>query len=402
MPACPNGAEPNPTGAGLQVWIDRAQLPLDIISLLSNYAPWAYAAIAASLVSIDGVCAENPDPPEPFTLQDVIAQTASVVSAGGFGNPAVIEKAYRWLRYQQFLTYCQCKLPTTDPTHNCVSWSAPLTIGSLGAVLGPFPVTIDQSVYDAILDFPDGSWTWFRQGSGQVDGGAHTGNDLDIQIQVNTGAWVTMDDIQTLNQLGTFCNSRNMSASTPKFSTLTNLRIVNNAGGTHQISDFSYCWCATAIEPPGLPVQPPFTGVPVAPVTACSTDDLCKMITELSHRLTNVSTQVSDIQAVVTSRDVLVELSRQNISGEGQAELALGTRAVSVELTSIGPEAYTSALGRPRGLMRVGSLRYGDGIGYSPRRFIDADRFDDVPPIGALTVSWQLLSGTSGILKHLG
>jgi hypothetical protein len=384
------------------VWIDRVQLPLDIISLLSNYAPWAYAAIAASLVSIDGVCAENPDPPEPFTVQDVIVQTASTVTAGAISNAAVIEKAYRWLRYQQFLTYCQCKLPPTDPTHNCVSWSAPLTIGSLGNILGPFPVTIDQAVYDSFPTFENGTWTWFRQGHGTVDGGAHTGNSLNIQYLASNGTWVTVDDIQTLNSQGTFCNSRNMSAATPKFSPTTSIRIVNNAGGTHQISDFSYCFCATTSTPPPLPVQPPFTGVPVAPVTACSTDDLCRMITELSHRLTNVSGQVSDIQAVVTTRDVLEELSRQTISGEGEATLVLGTRAVSVELTAIGPEAYTSALGRPRGLMRVGSLRYGDGIGYSPRRFIDADRFDDPLPVGALTVSWQLLPGTSGILKHLG
>jgi hypothetical protein len=125
------------------------------------------------------------------------------------------------------------------------------------------------------------------------------------------------------------------------------------------------------------------------------------MITELSHRLTNVAAQVSDIQATVGGRDVLTEISRQTITGEGEANLALGTRAVSVELTVLGPDAYTSALGRPRGLMRVGSIRYGDGVGYSPRRFIDADRFDDVVDPFALTVSWQLLPGTTGILKML-
>lgn len=126
------------------------------------------------------------------------------------------------------------------------------------------------------------------------------------------------------------------------------------------------------------------------------------MVTELAHRLTVVASQVSDIQASLTSTGVLQELARLTMTQEGESPLVLGTRAVSVELTALGDEAFTSALGRPRGLMRVGSVRWFDGVGYSPRRFIDADRFNDARPAGALSISWQLLPGTQGILKFLG
>jgi hypothetical protein len=126
------------------------------------------------------------------------------------------------------------------------------------------------------------------------------------------------------------------------------------------------------------------------------------MITEINRRLSMIAGQISDIQASTGGFDQLQVLTTQQMTPEGEATLVLGTRAVSVELTALGDEAFTSALGRPRGLMRVGSVRWGDGIGYSPRRFIDADRFDDARPAGATTISWQLLPGTTGILKMLG
>jgi hypothetical protein len=125
------------------------------------------------------------------------------------------------------------------------------------------------------------------------------------------------------------------------------------------------------------------------------------MVNDLVRAMTTIGAQLSDVQAILTGVDQLAQLSSQTITGEGEATLALGTRAVSLEVTKLSDTAFTSALGRPRGLMRVGSIRFGDGVGYSPRQFIDGDRFDVTRPPGALVVSWQLLPNAEATLKFL-
>ena len=94
-------------------------------------------------------------------------------------------------------------------------------------------------------------------------------------------------------------------------------------------------------------------------------------------------------------------LSSADISGEGELALPIGTRAVAIELQELGDEAFTSALGRPRGLMRVGSVRWGSSTGYSERIFIDADKWQRPRPANVQSLSWQLLAGTSGTLTFL-
>lgn len=402
MPACPYGAEANELGAGTQVWLDRAVLAADVALLIRNYAPAAFAAIAASLVDIDQVCSENPDPPAPVTFEDILRQTASTVTAGALADPVLIQKAYAWLKYQQFLTYCVCLPPPETPGNNCTHAPASVSLGSLGSTTAAFPVTVDQAVYDSWPVQPNGDWTWGIQGSAQVSGAATTGNDLFIEYQAPSGNWVdTTVDLQLLNS-STSCLYLNFQASTPRFGTTTAIRIRNGAGGTYTLANLEVCFCASVPTPLPLPPQPPIGDVPLPPALACATDDLCAMVTELAQRLTVIATQISDIQASLIGNDLLQELGSLNMAPEGQVNLVLGTRAVSVELTELGDEAYTSALGNPRGLMRVGSVRWFDGVGYSPRRFIDADRFDDTRPPGAIAISWQLLPGTAGILKFLG
>lgn len=386
----------------MQLWIERLALAGDVAAIIRTYAPLAWASIAASLVSVEGICAENPDPPSPITAADVLAQTASTATGSAIGSSAVIDKAYAWLKYQQFLEFCQCNAPPTTPGNNCTNAPASISLPSLGAIAGPYPITIDQAVLDSWVTFPNGDWQWGFDGSSSISGAASTGHDLLVQFQAANGAWVDGPDLERLNASPLACELVTYQASVPKIGAQTAVRIRNDAGGAYTISGFVFCFCAPAGTPPALPVQPPLTGTPTPPLLACGTDDLCAMITELAHRLTLVASQVSDIQASLTGADVLTQLDQLNISGEGQVTLALGTRAVSVELTDLGDEAFTSALGNPRGLMRVGSIRWFDGTGYSPRRFIDADQFDDPRPAGALAISWQLLEGTSGILKFLG
>jgi hypothetical protein len=402
MPSCPNGAHPTPGAEDFQVWVDRLQLPVDIISLLTGSAPLAWAGIAMSLVDVSAMCAENPDPPEPFTALDLVAEASSIIAPGLSDNQAVIEKAYRWLRYIQFRQYCVCNVVTTTPGNNCTAAPASFPLGSLGSLAGPFPVTLDQSVISSWPVQPDGSWVWGYQSSATVSGAATTGANLLIQFQAVNGAWVDGPTIQTANTNSSSCSYPIYQPSVPRIGTSSAVRIRNDAGGTYTISNFNWCFCPSVPVMPVLPVQPPIPTVPTAPVLTCTDGDICAMLTQLNHRLSVLAGQVSDLQAAQIGTDVLQELSRITLNQEGQATVAMGTRAVSVELTSLGDEAFTSALGNPRGLMRVGSLRWFDGVGYSPRRFIDADRYDETRPPGALAVSWQLLPGTTGILKFLG
>jgi hypothetical protein len=403
MPACPYGASPKPgLPAGTEAWLDKSGLPLEIIDLMTLFMKSAWASITAQLVSPLGICAENPEPPAPITVEDVIGQTGGPAPFPGAAQGYVIAKIYAWLRYQQFLLWCDCNPPPTTPGNNCAAAPASFPLGPLGSIAGPFPVSIDQAVLDSWFVYPDGDWVWGYQGSASVSGDASTGDDLDIQFQAANGTWVAGPDLFTLNANSSSCSYPIYQSSVPRIGTTSAIRLVNNAGGTYTITNLAFCFCPSLSVPPPLPTQPPFTDVPAPPALLCGTDDLCAMVTELSHRLTVVAAQISDLQASLTGTDVLTVLSEHTMGPEGQLDLALGTRAVSVELIELGDDAYTSALGNPRGLMRVGSLRWWDGVGYSPRRFIDADRYDENRPPGALAVSWQLLPGTIGILKFLG
>jgi len=402
MPACEFGAHPTPAAEGLQVWIDRLQLPLDIVSMIQRLSPLGWVAITASLVDMEGICAENPSLPEPFTLLDFIEQTASSVVATPLAQPRVIEKAYRWLRYGQFLLFCVCNDPPLTPGFNCTAAPASIALGPLGSVTAAYPVTIDQALIDTWTVFGNGDWQWHARASATVIGGANNGDNLIVEYLNVNGVWQnTTADLQFFIQQGD-CVQFEFQASVPKMGTSTAIRIRNNAGGAHTINNFQLCFCPAQTFPPQLPTQPPLDNVPSPPATVCSNDDICALLNALAHRVTLLAAQLSDVQASVSGRDVLRVLSSVPISGEGELSLPLGTRAVSIQLLELGPDVYTSALGRPRGLMRAGSIRWADGIGYSFRRFVDAERFDDPSPPGALALSWQLLPGTSGNLAFLG
>lgn len=403
MAACPYGASPKP-GIPLdtEVWLDKSDLPPEIIEILTLFIQSAWASITAQLVNPIGICSENPDPPQPINVLDIIGFTGGVVPPPTQILGSLLIKVYSWLRYAQFLTWCECNPPPTTPGNNCADPPVSFPLGSLGSIAGPFPITVDQAVLDSWPVQPGGGWSWGFDGRAIVSGAATDGNNLDIQIQAIDGSWIPGPDLQALNAQSGVCRYPLYQASVPRFGTNTAIRIVNNAGGTYTISELDFCFCPSVLAPPSLPTQPPLDGVPAPPPLLCGTEDLCGMITELAHRLTVIAGQVSDIQAALTSSSTYSVLDEMTMPLEGQRTLVLGTRAVSVELTDLPDGAYTSALGNPRGLMRVGSLRWWDGIGYSPRRFIDADRYDENRPPGALAVSWQLLPGAQAILKMLG
>lgn len=400
--ACAFGAKPTPGSEDLQVWIDRAQLAAEIIALLTSFAPLAYASLAASLVDINAICAENPEPPAPITIQDILEQTASIPTAGAVGSPALIQKAYQLLRYQQFLAHCECLPPPGPGPGMCPYQGATLVVPQFG-VSPAVAYEVDQNVYDmwpVSGTPPNASWGYSRTRS--YSEGPVSFDELNMQWSPDQVTWHNFDDLWSGGGALVQCTPSSVLLSPPRITRQGWVRVQNRAPFSNTLTAFNYCFCGQGGTPAPIPPQPPIVDIPAAPAPVCDDFTLCAAINELSHRLTTIATQVSDIQAQLGGTGVLVPIASQTISGEGEVTLVLGTRAVSVELTQLGPEAFTSALGRPRGLMRVGSVRWGDGTGYSARQFIDGDRFDATRPTGALSLSYQLLAGTTGILRQLG
>jgi hypothetical protein len=402
MPACPYGAEPKPGFEGIVRWLEDQDFPAEVLTLVRLLEDLTAPYTTTQLIDVDRLCAENLSPPEPITLPEIAAWTRFGGGVGLQPDPTFIQKVISYAKYQVFLNNCVCKAAPTTPGNNCTDAPSSFVLGSLGSIAGPFPITVDQELLDSIFVHPNGDWDWSYRGSAVIDGGAHNGDNLEVQYLASNGQWVAGPDLLTLNSLGGNCGFAQYLAATPRFGTSSAARIVNNAGGTHTIVGFEFCFCPLAVQPTPLPPQPPITNVPAPPTILCDNDTLCVLVQDLARRLTTIGAQVSDLQALLLTTSVLTVLSQTPISGEGELELALGTRAVSVELTALSDDAYTSALGRPRGLMRVGSLRWGDGVGYSPRRFIDADRYDETRPAGALSISWQLLPNAQALLKFLG
>lgn len=401
MPACPGGARPKPGSEDLQAWIDRAELAVDVATLISTYAPLAWASLILSLVDIEAICAENPDPPEPITVDDLLQEWAAIPTGAAIGRHAVMEKAYRTLRYQQFLAHCECAPPPPPTGANCPYSGFGVTLSSTQATAA-VPYSIDPAyfaTYDKVVPGGDMASRWARQYQLTT---SPTSSQVFLEVSAAaTGPWQPVEDMRFGSVAQGTCLMTVGQLPAPGIPQSGFLRIRNNSTVTQTISGFGYCFCALSSTPPPLIPQPPITTIPAPPPHLCDDGTICAQIAELAHRLSIMAGQVSDIQAAITSISVLQVLSSQAISGEGQVTLPVGTKAVSIELTTLGPEAFTSALGRPRGLMRVGSVRWWDGVGYSPRRFIDGDRYDDARPLGALAISYQLLSGTSGVLKML-
>lgn len=403
MGACFYGAQPTPAAADQQHWLASGDLPLEITALVQKFVPNALVSFAASLVDMNALCAENPDPPAPLSLTDILEQTAAFPLANQLAQPKVLEYLYQWLRYEQFRTYCVCKAPPPPVDLACPYSNATLTVpGNLGTS-PPVPYEIPEDVYASWPKQTAGSTvTWFYAWSGSLASGVTASNQLFVEYEAG-GSWFPIIDLVQIRDAPLVCGQHNTGTSQPLMPRIGNVRLSNHSTSTHTAAGLNICFCGFPAVIPPQPTQPTdFPTAPAAPLRVCSTDDLCKMIEELSHRLTFIATQISDIQAELTTTSVLRVLSSQPISGEGEVSLVLATRAVSVELTHVGEGVFTSALGRPRGLMRAGSIRFGDGVGYSARQFIDADRFDRDRPEGALTISWQLINDCTANLLMLG
>jgi hypothetical protein len=380
--------------------MEDADFPAEIITIVSALRELLEPYTTMRLWDIDQVCASNPDPPAPITIEEIAAWTRFGGGVGQAPDPAFIQKVIDWATYNVFVQNCVCSAAQL-PVSAC--WSLPSGTSSNvnGSIVAQTVLAIDQATFD--------SWGVELNGSKSGLGTYHMAavssgwNSADqfLDFQRPDGTWVAIVsmDIPVPGELGV--TNASWPAGQHPTSLQIPMRIRHAAGPAGTFTDFRFCWEGRDATIPPLPVQPPITNLPAPPAFDCGPDTVCALLQDLARRLTTLGAQVSDIQASLTGIDALTEVSTRSITGEGEITLALGTRAVSLELNALPPGAFTSALGRPRGLMRVGSIRWGDGHGYSEREFIDADRYDRNRPAFAQTLSWQLLPGGTATLREL-
>lgn len=401
MPRCLFGSEPTPQARGLQEWVTNNDLTGELLNLIQRVAPNLYHGLGIELFDYDTLCASNPDPPEPITPEDIELQFLHMRTGGQLGSPEVYAKIWQALRYQKALVNCVC-LPAPPPTGlACPYTNFSTTLPSTG-VTPAVPYAIPPDVYSGwILQGGPPPTVYFPVYSLGFTNHTPATTQRFIEWSSDQIAWHPIAELPTSATATAVCHIASPGIAAPIAPANGWVRIHNNSVSSLTLAGFSFCFCAVAPTAKPLPSQPQLPSVPTQPAVTCSTDDLCLMVHDLIRSVMTIATQLSDVQAILTGVDQLAVLSQQQIEGEGELSLAVGTRAVSLEVTKLSDNAFTSALGRPRGLMRVGSVRFFDGTGYTPRQFIDGDRFDVTRPPGALAISWQLLPSAVAQLKFL-
>lgn len=400
MPACEFGAEANALGANTQQLLTTGLLPAALQALFQRVNRGALLSLASYYVDVNAICASNPDPPEPFTVAEMIELS---VLTGPLAVPVdswAQAKLSKWLEYGAFVSFCQCKPPVLNPVLNCLHVVNVSIPAGVGQVVPMGSVTIEPAVYDS---WPDSgsTWTIHRTGSWSPGaGGAGTGHDWDLEVQLPNATWIALESNLTLPQ-GADAERFLAIQSAFKFGRIAPLRLRNSSGTARSLARLDYCFSPTIAAVPPVPDQPPLPGLPDNPAPICASDDLCALVLELSRSVSRLSSQLADVQQLVGGTDQLFPLSSQPISGEGEVTLPITCRGIRIELLVLGQGVFTSALGRPRGLMRAGSIRWSDGVSYTEREFVDADRYLRLRPQGALALSWQLINGCSGTLTFL-
>jgi hypothetical protein len=294
--ACPEGARAKPEWAGLQVWVDRSQLAADILSVIQRLAKLSYVSLAAELLDLDTLCGSNPDPVQPITAEDVVAQTFAFPTAGIIGHQAVIEKAISWLRYQQFLISCEC-LPPTPPSGGMCPYSGATVNLASGATSAAVTYDIPQSSYAAwpVSDLganPD--WKPVYQISFASHSPATTQRFLEWSS--DQVAWHPFAELLNTSTANVACQALPTFIAPPRMPRTGFVRLHNQAAVSLSVSGLNFCFCTLAATPPPIPPQPPLTPVPTPPAHVCDDQSICDAINELSHRITIIAKQLAEVQ----------------------------------------------------------------------------------------------------------
>jgi hypothetical protein len=393
---------PDAASAGLAFVLDVLRLPPELTTILEQTLHLPLVSYYLGVVDIGDICRENADPP-PALDQLAVSIMSDYISKGPvLGTVNALAYIRSYLRYQLFLQHCVCNAFVPPAGLDCFHGVNVVVPQPLNSTVSLGTVTIAPETFEVFRKLDPTLHTIIFTAALTLQAGDTLTHSWDLEMQLTDGTWVGVVAESAFGVGTPIRRQASFGSTLPPITPNAPLRIRNVAARGHTYPTLDFCFDQGAQVPPALPVQPPLPNLPTIPPPVCDTTDLCSIVLELARSLTRVASQVSDIQAAVTGTDELVTLGSQTIFGEGALPIVVGTRAVSIELTSLGPGVFTSALGNPRGLMRAGSIRWGDGTGFSKRQFIDAEDFTRLRPQGSITINWQLINECVGVLRFLG
>lgn len=401
MGACPNGAQPKPGAAGLQVWVDTTKLAADVVSLLQRLAKLSYVSVAAELLDINTLCAENPDVPAALTPEDILNQTVAFGTFGGFGKNAVIEKIVQQLRYGQFLLSCDCADFPPPSAGMCPynNFSVVLQSNQRSAAVA---YDIPQSVYDSWpTTGPPPSGTWKAVQTWSFSNHTPATTQRFVEWSTDGSTWHPFFEFPNTSPGNSSCSPTASFIQPPRMPRAGFVSIHNNSVASFTLSGFSYCFCGQVSPPTPLPPQPQLPQIPDLPAFLCDNDTLCARVLELSHQIELLSRQVLEVQRYGLPFGYIPGAVHSGISGRGSFPIdrVLG---IKVEIT-----AHTTTRpaleGNPNYIWDQGwmSVMTGDGMLQEQRISQTARVWFPRLCFDATTFGYELNAGTVATITEL-
>lgn len=317
MPACPNGAQPVQPFRGVLEWLPKTGLATNVAVLLQSKSPLAWASLATELIDIDRLCAENKDPPAPFTQDDLVRFSLSLSSGPLLVDTPVVRKAIDWLRYQEFLRVCECLPPAPPSGTMCPYANASINLAPGGAS-APIAYDIPQSIYDTwpvTGTLPNQDWKPVYQESFASHSVSTTQHYL--QWSADQSTWHIFSEIPNTSTGSRACSDVGSFLPPPRMPRTGWVRAFNNSAVTFALTGFNYCFCGLSQTMPPLPVQPDLPNVPVAPLPSCTNQDICNALNELTKRVTIIAELLQVVQRYGVPFEYIRGAQHPNQSGSG-------------------------------------------------------------------------------------
>lgn len=392
--------------------------------VLSSIAPW--------LISVDNLCASNPQVPEAFTDDDFIHKLEDVLSSAFPGAP-FMSKLVEWVQYGAFLNFCDCPgseaPPPFTPTGSCNNLQqttcTPHGMGWDSASLGK--LCTGQCSYVVNLD-----WVFSQQPNARVFVWPFSDQPPNYHpacvptesfVQELHGTWTAVNGgcgagyEFTPGQYGPYlsttssiCSLQSPDVFSQDIQIMVSIPSDTGPGSTNRwgFSAHASMICTEApVQPP-----PPTTTFPPAPARPCDSATVCDITWLINNFLTNQyqvttnsNTQVTNITIgaapVVALPPTYQPGSSWSISGSGEQAVAAGTLALSVVITG-NPPPLDPIPTDPPDFYNVGNIITGDDEGWDIRRWVRRSPMRIFPTRTPMTrFAWNLADGVTMTVTEL-
>lgn len=380
MGACPNGAVPTSAGQTAQwLWVGFASYVGSKLAEWERIAPWITGAIADQLVSIPNLCASNPDPPEPITVQDVLGVVIDPIAGPIIGNN-FYQKVWDNLLYDAFTAFCQCNLPGT---------------------CGPFDIDTSLSTnLEYNTNFPGYGWPTSQPGVNSASDFHRTFYTLDptcTDVDVtfwelpNTGATTAHNPVRIRDCGAIRYNQANIENNpiqviwTPSGTVGgcpgLNIEFAYNVTPTaHPNWHFRIAPHAGSVTPPAIPPAPPdqTSPLPPHPPLKCDTATLCAINWNIVSRINvAISSNTTNTNTILANEPTTyVTGVSYTVSGSGVQVVAQATLGVVVQLVTV-PTSYVPTQTEPPRYYDIGWIMMGAADALDGKKWFHSsgDRF---------------------------